>query len=720
MKSEIKCASPPDLSDPSRWFDYYDRDGSGSLDKEEVVSGLLHTLHSCGGSQSTESVRDTVYAVWSAFDLDGSGTIDRQEFCAPSGMAEGLLAATAQDQQAYVPGSATAPSAPPPSSGLWECAKCTFINKAQEGTCKACGGQAPLQARVAPSQPTKSHDRGFPSYPGTKSRPSQQVYVPHAQPYVPGSAPAPSAPPSSSDYWECAKCTFINKARDGACKACGGKQPAGAEVVPSRPTHHAPPQQMHCPAQQTLHQPPTTQQQQQQKQQMTTKCKTVRVQIPPGMGPGQMLRVLTDSSGTESVDVTIPDKQQWKTQTPHGQPFFDIQVPEKQKETAPVLVTGAYVSGSGGQPAAHCRPSTNVHSSVATVTRPSGPLTPWQAWEQFTGHEFKPVPIGMQNVPVSPVSSLSSIHVSGRRRALLIGINYRGTRAALRGCVNDANNMEQLLARHGFPTDSRHMVKLVDEGARGRNYMPTRTNILNACQWLVQGASEGDVLFFHFSGHGAQVPDKTGHEADGYNETICPMDYKTGQITDDTLWGSLVYPLPAGVRLTAVMDCCHSGTGLDLPYECNIKTGQWKEEVNPAHAKADAILFSGCEDSQTSADAYDKYQAGGAMTQSFIRAYQDNPMALYPDFMAAIHRHLKKRGFHQRPQLTASQKFDVKSRVFSFVDGIEPNHNRQVGRMKRRHIHPARVGYQNSNMNDLLFGAGGAIALAGLASLFLD
>jgi hypothetical protein len=280
--------------------------------------------------------------------------------------------------------------------------------------------------------------------------------------------------------------------------------------------------------------------------------------------------------------------------------------------------------------------------------------------------------------------------------------------------------MEKLLVSHGFPTDSCHMVKLVDEGARGRNYMPTRANILKACQWLVQGASEGDVLFFHYSGHGAQVADKSGHEADGYNETICPVDYTTGQITDDTLWGSLVFPLPEGVRLTAIMDCCHSGTGLDLPYECNIGTGRWKEDVNPAHAKADVILFSGCEDSQTSADAFDKYQAGGAMTQSFIRAYQDNPMATYPDFMAGIHRHLKKRGFHQRPQLTASQQFDVKSRVFSFVDGIQPNHNPQVGRMKRRHVHPARAGYQQSNMNDLLFSAGGAIALAGFAGLFFD
>jgi len=43
------------------------------------------------------------------------------------------------------------------------------------------------------------------------------------------------------------------------------------------------------------------------------------------------------------------------------------------------------------------------------------------------------------------------------------------------------------------------------------------------------------------------------------NETILPSDYKHRQITDDELWGSIVYPLPSGVHLTAIMDCCHSG-----------------------------------------------------------------------------------------------------------------------------------------------------------------
>jgi hypothetical protein len=37
-------------------------------------------------------------------------------------------------------------------------------------------------------------------------------------------------------------------------------------------------------------------------------------------------------------------------------------------------------------------------------------------------------------------------------------------------------------------------------------------------------------------------------------------------IRDDELFQTLVAPLPEGSVLTSVMDCCHSGTVLDLPY----------------------------------------------------------------------------------------------------------------------------------------------------------
>jgi Caspase domain len=58
-----------------------------------------------------------------------------------------------------------------------------------------------------------------------------------------------------------------------------------------------------------------------------------------------------------------------------------------------------------------------------------------------------------------------------------------------------------------------------------------------------------------------------GDEDDGYDETIIPLDFRqSGQIRDDDLFRVLVSPMAAGVTMTCLMDSCHSGTVLDLPY----------------------------------------------------------------------------------------------------------------------------------------------------------
>lgn len=68
-------------------------------------------------------------------------------------------------------------------------------------------------------------------------------------------------------------------------------------------------------------------------------------------------------------------------------------------------------------------------------------------------------------------------------------------------------------------------------------------------------------------GHGSRVRDQDGDEDDGYDETLVPVDFqRSGQIRDDDIFKILVQPLRAGVTMTCLMDCCHSGTVLDLPY----------------------------------------------------------------------------------------------------------------------------------------------------------
>ena len=43
--------------------------------------------------------------------------------------------------------------------------------------------------------------------------------------------------------------------------------------------------------------------------------------------------------------------------------------------------------------------------------------------------------------------------LTGRMRAVLVGINYVGTSAQLRGCVNDVQAVSELLLQFGWPRD---------------------------------------------------------------------------------------------------------------------------------------------------------------------------------------------------------------------------------------------------------------------------
>jgi hypothetical protein len=124
------------------------------------------------------------------------------------------------------------------------------------------------------------------------------------------------------------------------------------------------------------------------------------------------------------------------------------------------------------------------------------------------------------------------LRISTNEQALLIGINYFGTRNALKGCINDVHNLAPFLnQRYGFSYDD---IVILTDDKRDPNWRPTRANIIRALHWLVAGAQPNDSLFLHFSGHGGQTEDLDGDEEDGLDETIYPVDFKqSGVIVDD-------------------------------------------------------------------------------------------------------------------------------------------------------------------------------------------
>ncbi|CAD7972091.1 unnamed protein product [Amoebophrya sp. A25] len=308
----------------------------------------------------------------------------------------------------------------------------------------------------------------------------------------------------------------------------------------------------------------------------------------------------------------------------------------------------------------------------------------------------------------APLNEFSS--AKGRRRAVLIGINYYGTQAELAGCVNDVRNVERLLkdtfgwTPGALGESSRDEIyRLVDDPYM-RTTKPTKDNILDALRWLVEGAVAGDALFLLYSGHGAQEADPNGLEEDGMNDTILPCDFeRAGMISDDVLTEVCIRPLAEGVSFTAIIDACHSGTALDLPWTWQGDKQLWREDWNPFFTRGDCVMFSGCQDDQTSSDGgHDLYgRRGGALTTAFCAVFSNvqysgtnTPAAVFTGaaegtinpnsipsstpglsaplitYDALLHKLLdamRANGFSQTPQMSSSQAFDQKKRLFAPV-----------------------------------------------------
>eukprot|EP00928_Gymnodinium_smaydae_P028926 TRINITY_DN21925_c0_g3_i1.p1 TRINITY_DN21925_c0_g3~~TRINITY_DN21925_c0_g3_i1.p1 ORF type:complete len:699 (-),score=178.74 TRINITY_DN21925_c0_g3_i1:61-2103(-) len=197
------------------------------------------------------------------------------------------------------------------------------------------------------------------------------------------------------------------------------------------------------------------------------------------------------------------------------------------------------------------------------------------------------VPIEASAPPQRP--SLTTVsQLTGRRRSVLVGINYFGTSSELNGCINDVTRMLPLLESMGFPAQPDSQLVLTDDG---RAQQPTKANMVAALRWLVADARPGDSFFFHYSGHGGRDPCPKEEAASGYHETLCPVDYQSaGQLLDTELFELLVRPLPSGAKLTCLLDCCHSGGVLNLPYmflgtQSNLKAALGGEAVSMAMSK---------------------------------------------------------------------------------------------------------------------------------------
>jgi hypothetical protein len=254
------------------------------------------------------------------------------------------------------------------------------------------------------------------------------------------------------------------------------------------------------------------------------------------------------------------------------------------------------------------------------------------------------------------------------KRALMIGINYvRSPQNRLSGCANDVLKVAEFL---GPNVETR---TLSDDIAGA--VWPSRKNILEAIAWLVRDLRPGDTAYVHYSGHGGLTVDVSGDEESGQDSCIYPVT-ETGSIemiTDDELGRVLVSRVPRGATCTVVLDCCHSGTCLDLRYGYKpISETELVVSENPRYPRGTGtvVLLSGCMDAQTASEAWDAKSAKpcGAMTEALLYALHDdrgpNAKKLKRVLWTVLAR-LRAEGHVQVPQLSSSVPFPLSDPLFA-------------------------------------------------------
>lgn len=238
------------------------------------------------------------------------------------------------------------------------------------------------------------------------------------------------------------------------------------------------------------------------------------------------------------------------------------------------------------------------------------------------------------------------------KKALLIGINYLDSPTnALNGCINDVINMRNMLIDE-YAYDSNNITMLRED----TNNKPTRANIIDNLTSIIAQSSKLKELWIQYSGHGSQIADTNGDETDKVDEIIVPLDYlQNGFITDDEIFNIIKN---SKCPTILIFDSCNSGTICDLMWNFNAASSAVKTNIaligNP-----NIFCFSGCKDTQTSADIYNRYarQSCGALSNAIAECLRFNKhnvdvKKLYLDVVAYI----MLQRLTQIPQMSTSSQ----------------------------------------------------------------
>ena len=266
----------------------------------------------------------------------------------------------------------------------------------------------------------------------------------------------------------------------------------------------------------------------------------------------------------------------------------------------------------------------------------------------------EPVP---ESVPESvPEPVLEPVYQKGLVKALFVGVEYNAIPSlALTGCQNDIQVSKQKI-QELYPDCLN--IRVISDAAELK---PTRKNILESIAWLVEDIKPGQHVFFHYSGHGGQLIDKSGAVKSVFENCIYPCKGKKLQIIlDDEIRKGLVEKIPMGSKCFIVMDSYSGNASIALEHSWQTAedhTLYYVQDIEMPTLEGKVIVLSSYQTEDILADPASIYgQTGGVLSSILPQILDKNDDQLeMKEYMWSILSTLKARGCAKIPQISATR-----------------------------------------------------------------
>jgi hypothetical protein len=237
----------------------------------------------------------------------------------------------------------------------------------------------------------------------------------------------------------------------------------------------------------------------------------------------------------------------------------------------------------------------------------------------------------------------NTFDINSKKKALLVGINYKNRSNRLFGCINDIILMENYLKEvYGYTSFKR----LSDD----TTIKPYKKEILDEIIDLLNNSNPGDTIIFNFSGHGTEYG------------SLLTLDGE--YISGDYIFKTITTYLKDDIKLLIILDCCHSSSVIQLKYTWDDKHDLIINKTNNETNKQ-IVILSSCLSDEKSIETTHGNKRQGILTSSIINCLNKNNRCSWKYLMTELYAFSHEiSNLRQHPQISSSMQLDIDSEIF--------------------------------------------------------